>query len=340
MRQYVILGCGPSARAAALEIRAQDPRARVTMISREFTPFYLRPALADYVAGALGRNELVQQDPEILEDTEIEVRAGCRVYRLFPHESRVLLSDGTSVYFDRLLLATGAAPLLSDYAARLRNKVTTLSCLADAVRIARAGLEQKAWVLVSGEGHTGLEAVRAFAGRGCRVVYLTTHTRFWSPHSSVARADVLQKLLTERVEVLFDEAVLDVLDLNGELYRVVTSSRRTIDVGLVCEARELVPVTDYLEGSGVLVDRGVVVDPDLRTNFDGVFAAGDVARVVDAEGNWQRTNFGWESAQAQGLVAGHNLVHGGGRSVSEGDSHFAQLHGTKLLDRWGKNRDG
>ncbi|HSH68374.1 MAG TPA: FAD/NAD(P)-binding oxidoreductase, partial [Deferrisomatales bacterium] len=127
MRQYVILGCGPAARAAAREVRVQDPRGRVTLVSREFTPFYLRPALADFVAGSVGREALVQQDPRILEDPEIEVRAGCRVYRVFPHESRVLLSDGTSLYFDRLLLATGAAPRLSDYAARLRNKVTTLS---------------------------------------------------------------------------------------------------------------------------------------------------------------------------------------------------------------------
>ena len=334
MRQYVILGCGPAACAAAREVRVQDPRGRVTLVSREFTPFYLRPALADFVAGTVGHAALVQQDPEILEDPGIEVRAGCRVYRVFPHESRVLLSDGTSLYFDRLLLATGAAPRLADYAARLRNKVTTLSCLADAVRIARAGLECDAWVLVSGEGHAGLEAVRAFAQRGNRVIYLTTHTRLWNPRSSVARSEVLQKLLKEKVEVLFDEAVLDLLDLNGERYRVVTSSRRTIDVSLVCEARDLVPVTEYLEGSGLLVDHGVVVDPDLRTNFDGVFAAGDVARVVDAEGNWQRTNFGWESAAQQGRVAGHNLVHGGGLAVIEGDAHFAQLHGTRLLERW------
>ncbi|WP_461394912.1 FAD-dependent oxidoreductase, partial [Deferrisoma sp.] len=51
MRQYVILGTGPAGTAAAETIRAEDPKARITMVSREFTPFYLKPALADYVAG-------------------------------------------------------------------------------------------------------------------------------------------------------------------------------------------------------------------------------------------------------------------------------------------------
>ncbi len=336
MRQYVILGCGPSGRAAAREIRAQDPTGRVTLVSREFTPLYLRPALADFVAGALGRRELVIQDPHLASDPEVEIRAGCRVYRLFPHESRILLSDGTSLYFDRLLLATGSSPRLVDYAARLRNKVHTLACFSDAVRITRLGLPRDAWVLVSGEGYTGLEVVRAFAKRGCRVVYLTTHTRFWTPGAPVARADVVQKLLSEKVEVLFDEAVLDVLDLNGEGYRVVTSSRRTIDVGLVCEARELVPAVECLDGSGVVQDQGVVVDLELRTNFDNIFAAGDVARVFDSEGNRHRVNFGWASAARQGEVAGHNLVHGGGRSVETDEAHFQDLYGGKLLERWSR----
>ncbi|GAB4258172.1 MAG: hypothetical protein Kow0092_05620 [Deferrisomatales bacterium] len=334
MRQYVILGCGPAGRAAAKAIREEDGRARVTMVSQEFTPFYLRPALADYVAGTLGKGELVVPDKGILEDPGIEVRSGCRVYRLFPHESRVLLSDGTSLYFDRLLLATGAKPVLAGYAARLRNKVHTLASFADAVRIGRVGLGRDDWVLVSGDGYTGLEVVRAFVKRGSRVVYLTGHTRFWSPNSSVARADVLRKLLAEKVEVLFDEAVLDVLDLNGEGYRVVTSSRRAIDVGLVCEARSLSPSVDYLEGSGLLVDQGVVVDRELRTNFDNIFAAGDAARVFDSEGNWQRVNFGWASAAEQGRVAGYNLVHGGGARVAEADLFFAHLYGAKLLERW------
>ncbi|MEW6488695.1 MAG: FAD/NAD(P)-binding oxidoreductase [Thermodesulfobacteriota bacterium] len=334
MRQYVILGCGPAGRAAAREVRRQDPKGEVTLVSREFTPFHLRPALADFVAGALGRREVVVQDPELAEDPGVAVRAGCRVYRLFPHESRILLSDGTSLYFDRLLLATGSTPRLADYAARLRNKVHTLACFSDAVRLTRLGLPRDAWVLVSGEGHAGLEVVRAFAKRGCRVVYLTTHTRFWSPGSPVARADVLQKLLSEKVEVLFGEAVLDVMDLNGEGYRVITSSRRAIDVGLVCEARELVPAVEYLEGSGLVVDQGVVVDRELRTNFDNIFAAGDVARVFDSEGNWHRVNFGWQSAGRQGAVAGHNLVQGGGQSVEAGEGFFADLAGGKLLERW------
>lgn len=334
MRQYVILGCGPAGRAAAREVRAQDPSARVTLVSREFTPFYLRPAVPDFVSGALGRDDLVMQEPDLLGDPAVEVKAGARVYRLFPHESRVLLSDGTSLYFDRLLLATGAEPYLAGHAARLRNKVHTLASLADAVRIVRMGLAREGVVLVVGEGHIGLEAVRSFARRGHRVAYLTGHTRFWSPGSSVSRFQVLQKLVQERVEVLFDEAVLDVLDLNGELYRVVTSSRRTLDVALVCEARELVPNMGYLEGSGVVVDRGVVVDLELRTNFDNVYAAGDAAQVFDDEGNWHRINFGWQSAGRQGRIAGYNLVHGGGAAVSGEETYFADLQGAKLLDRW------
>lgn len=336
MRRYVILGCGPAGCAAAKEIRVQDPKAKVTLVSREFTPFYLRPALADFVAGSLARSQLVVQDGAILEDPDVEVRAGCRIASVFPHESRVVLTEGTSLYFDQLLVATGGAPRMDACARKLRHKVHTLASLADAVRIAAKGLAKGALVLVSGEGHTGLETVRAFASRGCRVIYLTSHTRFWNPRSPLSRSQVLQKLVAAPVEVLFDEVVLDVLDLNGEGYRAVTSSRRQLNVELICEAGELSPSVDYLEGSGVVVDHGVVVDLELRTNFDNVFAAGDAAQVFDDDGNRHRVNFGWESAARQGRVAGHNLVHGGGKAVLAEEPFFGELRGPKLLERWGR----
>ncbi len=335
MRQYVILGTGPAGTAAAEVVRQEDPKARITLVSREFTPFYLKPALAVFVAGRLERDRLIRPDTPVLKDPYTEVRAGARVYRVFPHESRVLLSDGTSLYFDRLLVATGAVSRMGRRATELRHKVHTLNSFADAVRIAGTGVGKGAWVLVEGEGHTGLEVVRAFAMRGCRVVYLTNHTRFWPPGSPVARADVLEKLLSEKVEVLFDETVLDILDRNGDGYRVVTSTRRAIDVDLVCEAGALEPAVGYLEGSGMLVDRGVVVDRELRTSFDNIFAAGDAARVFDSENGWTRGNFGWQSAREQGRVAGYNLVHGGGRRVGASEAHFRRLTGTALLERWG-----
>jgi len=145
---------------------------------------------------------------------------------------------------------------------------------------------------------------------------------------------VLHKLVSAPVEVLFDEVILDVLDLNGEGYRAVTSSRRLLNVELICEASELLPSIDFLEGSGVVVDQGVVVDLELRTNFDNVFAAGDVAQVFDDDGNWHRSNFGWDSAARQGRVAGYNLVHGSGKSVSAEEPFFGDYRGLKLLERW------
>jgi NADPH-dependent 2,4-dienoyl-CoA reductase/sulfur reductase-like enzyme len=334
MIQYVVLGCGPAGRAAAAEIRRRDRGGRVTMVSREAVPFYLKPAIADFAAGRAKREEVVIPDARLVADSDVEVRAGARVMNLFPHESRVLLSDGTSLYFDRLLIATGGAPVLEGYAARLRNKVQTLFTFADAVRVARSGLAKGAWVAVSGAGRPGMEAVRTFVLLGCRVVYLTSHPRFWSETVGMARPVAMERLMASKVEVLFDEAVLDVLDLGGEAYRMVTSSRRTIDVSMVCEAGELAPDTDFLEGSGLLLDEGVVVDLELRTNFDNIYAAGDAARVYDVEEGWHRVNFGWKSAHAQGLVAGHNLVEGGGREVTLGEGHFDVFEGAQTADRW------
>ena len=83
MRQYLVLGCGPAGRAAAREIRSQDRTGQVTLVSREFTPFYLRPALPDYVAGAIDKGQIVIQDREVLEDPGIQVRSGCRAYVRF-----------------------------------------------------------------------------------------------------------------------------------------------------------------------------------------------------------------------------------------------------------------
>jgi len=332
--EYVIIGCGPAALHAARAIGKQDKKADITLISWELTPFYIRPAIVDYLSGEVNRESLIYRPLDILQGVSARFELGRRVIDVQPNKKAVRFSDGSQLCYDSLLIASGAKPRVESTWLAHREKFRTVRSLADIIRLKRS-LDVAQSVVVVGGGYIALEIIRACHKKGLRVTYLTSPETFWDRSiTGIDSETVAEKIESAGIEMISDDQVSDIIDRDGTGYRVITGKGLSIDVDLVILSAEHDPNIDFLEDSGLQLEWGVVVNRELRTSSPDIFAAGDVAQVMLPEGGLNRLNFGWRSACEQGIVAGTNMT--GGKPISIGDDnfYFSHLEGKKLLERW------
>ena len=105
-----------------------------------------------------------------------------------------------------------------------------------------------------------------------------------------------------------NETIRDVIDLDGITWQAFTSKGRCLDCSFIISAQGDRPNIDFLKNSGLALEKGLLVNEELRTNISNIYAAGDVAQVYDLNRGINRINFGWKSASRQGALAGQNMA--------------------------------
>ncbi|MGH7410167.1 MAG: NAD(P)/FAD-dependent oxidoreductase, partial [Candidatus Methylomirabilis sp.] len=128
----------------------------------------------------------------------------------------------------------------------------------------------------------------------------------------IVENECLQLGLTVRCGVKATE----VLGKNGHVTGVKVESGEVVPCQLLVMAAGVVPNIDFLDETGVTINRGVVVDAYQRTNLEGIYAAGDVAETVDMFSDERVVNAIWPEALNQGRIAGLNMA--GVATVYEG----------------------
>ena len=110
------------------------------------------------------------------------------------------------------------------------------------------------------------------------------------------------------MELRHEELIKEIKGEDGQVASVVTTKGKEMPCQVVGYAIGAIPATAVLAGSGMKMDKGVLVDDKLRTNFPNVYAAGDVAQALDLVHGDYRVNTSVANAQAQGEVAGSNMA--------------------------------
>lgn len=305
---YVIVGASLAGASAAAALRRSGFKGEIVLIGDELHLPYLRPPLSKhFLKGTYQNARLLIHPREFYDQNRIELRLGVRAVALDINARIVELASGDRIQYDRLLIANGAcARRLSVPGAHL-DGIHYLRTLDDAERI-RAEMDIGRRVVVVGAGFIGGEVASVCRERGLEVVMV-----------EMLRAP-LQHILGEQigsaignihrengVEVLTGERVIA---FRGEkrVNRVVTSSGKVINCDFVVVGVGALPETSWLDGSGVYVDNGVVVNEYCETNVPGIYAAGDIANT------WhpifgERIRIEHETnAQQQGVAAARNML--------------------------------
>jgi 3-phenylpropionate/trans-cinnamate dioxygenase ferredoxin reductase component len=305
---FVIAGASLAGAKAAEALREEGFEGRVVLIGAEQERPYERPPLSkDYLRGETERSKTYVHEQGFYAENEIELRTGTAASSIDATRSEVVLESGERIRFDRLLLATGAAPRrLRAPGAELQG-IYYLRELSDSDAI-RERLQDGGKLVVIGAGWIGAEVAASARQKGLEVTVLH--------HGSVPLERVLgQKLGAVYRDVHHDHGVqllaytgLAAFEGNRSVERVRTEDGRTIDCDFVVVGVGVTPRTELAESAGLAIDNGVVVNEHLETSRPGVFAAGDVANAHHPfYGRPIRVEH-WANALHQGPAAARNML--------------------------------
>lgn len=307
---YVIVGSGIAGLAAAEAIRAQDPPARISMVSEEADPCYSRPGLAYLLRGDFSERQLAIRSKADMDALQLD-RLHARVEALDLACHALTLSDGRELHYDRLLLATGALAVTPSFPGGALDGVVKLDSLADTRRIL-ARVRRGRPAVVIGGGITALELAEGLRARGMRVHYFLRGRGYWTDVlDEVESAVVLGRLRHEGVEVHLETQIEEAQGRDGRLCAVRTKAGQIVPCEMLAAAIGVRPRIDLARAAGLQVNRGVLVNHFLQSSDPDVFAAGDTAEVVNPASGQGVLDVLWPVALRQGGAAGANMAGAG-----------------------------
>ncbi len=307
MHHVVIVGASLAGLQAAQTLRRADEDLSITLIGAERHLPYDRPPLSKhFLAGEWDEMKLrlrAAADPDALGVTW---RLGCAATGVSLEERTVSLADGSSESWDGLVIATGASP--RPLPGVELDGVHVLRTLDDAAALKTDLDAGPARVVVIGFGFIGAEVAATARERGIEVSIVEAAD---TPLARVLPADVGAQVAalhrSHDVDVHLGTGA-SIAGADGRVVGVDLDDGTRIDADVVVIGIGVVPATDWLEGSGLTIDNGIVCDATCQA-APGVVVAGDVAR-------WPNQRFGpeptrveqWDNAVEQGGYAARRLL--------------------------------
>lgn len=315
---YLIVGNSVAAVGAIRAIRKLDMQGNITVISRERYAAYGRP-LISYLLGGLITEKGMSYLPEgFYEENRVNLLLSTEVTRVDTQAKRVFFAGGDSMPYDKLLLATGGDPFLPPIEGMAdRDRVYTFTTWDDAARL-KAVADDIGRAVVIGGGLIGLKAAEGLnlLNKSVTVVELADRV-LSSAFDRPAGKIVARKMRANGIDVITEDTVTRIEGDGGRISGVTLKSGDFIPCDTVVVAIGVRPAASFLKESGILVNRGIVVDDSMQTSVPGVFAAGDVAEASDFFGLGKNPMPIWPDAYIQGDIAG-SFMAGGEKSYEGG----------------------
>ena len=313
--RHLILGNGPAGVVAAETLRKLAPGDSVTLVGDEPGPPYSRMAIPYLLMGNIEepgtwlRKEAGHFDRLCILQKEGRAKSVDTAKRV------VTLESGEVLAWDRLLIASGSRPNRPPIPGIDLPGVHPCWTLADAKAI-MARAKPGSRVVQMGAGFIGCIIMEALAARGVDLVVVEVGERV-VPRMMTPGAGELIKTWCQRkgVRVLTATRVA-ALAQSGAGLTVTLDSGEHIEASLVISATGVTPNTDFLAGSSIACDEGVLVDDHMQTNVAGVYAAGDVSRAPEFDTDKKIAYAIQPTAVEQARIAALNMA--GREAVSPG----------------------
>ncbi|MFI8993864.1 NAD(P)/FAD-dependent oxidoreductase [Streptomyces sp. NPDC053542] len=305
MRTVTVVGASLAGLYAARALRSQGFDGRLVIVGDEHHRPYDRPPLSkDFLRGTIGQDALALADAEEVAELDAEWLLGTRAAGLAADGRSVVLEGGRTLATDGVVIATGATPR------RLPGPelagVHTLRDLDDAQGLRDDLAGGPVRVVVIGGGFIGAEVASSCAALGHEVTVVEAAPLPLLPQLGEEMAGVCAALHGDHGVNLVTGTGVAALqgDPGGRVTGVELADGRVLPADTVVVGIGVRPNTDWLAGSGLALEDGVVTDAGCVTTLPHVVAVGDVARV-----DGSRTEH-WNSATEQAATAVHNLLAG------------------------------
>ena len=310
MNVVVIGGVAAGTKAAAKLLR-QDRSAKVTVYTKSKDISYAGCGLPYYVGGSIEtRDELIVNTPAKYAGlTGAEVKTEMEAVSLDAAAKTVTFANGEVVSYDKLVIATGAAPFVPNVPGTQLPGVFTVRTPDDAIGLRAYVDENKCRnAVVVGGGFIGLEIAENLLAKGLKVTVVDMASQVMPNLFDAEVADYIRRQLQAKgIRVVTGAGLQEVVGTDKATG--ISTSVGNFDGEAVVLAIGVRPATAWLNGSGIEMNRGtVVVDKFQRTNLSDVYAVGDCAQVynrVTGKGQWSAMG---STANITGRLLAKNLT--------------------------------
>jgi len=328
----LIIGGGRAAASFVDAYREAGGEALITIVSADASPPYNRPPLSKGVLrGEMEPDGSLVHEAEEYDDLVVELRLDTTVESVDPAAHTVQLAGGESLQYGTLVIASGAHPRhLSSVPGGDLPAVRTFRTLADAVAVAQEAPEARK-ILVVGGSFIGSEVAASLRMRGLDVTLVEQGDHLVPALASEELSDQVADLYREHgVELLLGEQIQEFRANGRSLTGAVTASGQEIEAFLAVVGVGVEPETGFLEGSGLELDNGIVVDDHFQASAEDIYAIGDVARFDDTVAGRPRRIEHWSNADNQGRYLGTALAGGGRTAYAEVSVFFTKMFDLQL----------
>ena len=314
-QRIVIIGGGIAGVSAAQAARETDPKARIFLVCDEAELPYYRTRILEWINGADPEKLRLRSDLWYIDMGIQVVRA--RATAVAAENRQVRFSDGSYLYYDRLILTTGASAILPETVYAQLPGVGPLRNVEDVRRV----MSYTGPTVVVGDGLLAVEAAWQLSRAGRDVTILGRGRRLLAQHLDKEGSAFLLRV----VELLGIHVALQ-----GELSaledgRAYLADGRAFAADSVVFASGIRSNGKMGQSAGASLNRGILVDRQMRTTVDQVWAAGDCAEL---EGEVAGL---WTVAMEQGAVAGTNAAGGYRVYTPKPHAYTMQAMGIVLL---------
>jgi NADPH-dependent 2,4-dienoyl-CoA reductase/sulfur reductase-like enzyme len=314
---HLIIGGGIAGMSAAQAIRVRDGHCSIAVFGNEPHPVYSRVLLPHVVRGRVGEGKTYLGTQPEFAARHITYLPGRTVLSVDPALHAVHLDDGTEVGYGKLLIATGGrvralqVPGIENVDVRYFQTLDDARVLRDLPGMGNPAGSGAPAVVIGG-GFIAVELAMAFVERGMPTsVVLRGDGMFGNLLGPAGRDRVEAVMAAKGVRIIKHAEVREVVGGPHAQALVLSNGEQLpfaeLGVGIGLELN-----VEFLAQSGITLSRGVLVDERLHSSMPDVYAAGDVAEMVDARVGQRRIVGNWQNAMFQGRVAGDLMAGGEG----------------------------
>ncbi len=309
-RRIVIAGGGIAGLNAAKSAREQDPDCSIVILEALNTNTYVRTRLPDYISGTDSYKEIFPYDDSWYEKNRIDLKKNTRITGIDVAQKTIITDKGNYDY-DSLVVALGSSGNIPPIPGAKLENCFPVRTVADADKIRSLSRSGKICTIIGG-GLLGLEMAWAIRQLGCDVNVIHNSSRLRPKKIDEEGAKLLYKAISDKGINLYMNAQVQEIWGDNRAEYVRLDSGAEVKSDFVILSVGVNANTQPLKDSGINMGRSVVVDKYMKTNIEGIYAAGDVAE-------YNGKSYGiWPIAVEQGKIAGTN--------AAGGKSEYSEIH--------------
>jgi len=326
-RRHLIIGGGTAGINAIRTIREEDGGAsEITLVSAERP--YSRMVLPYYLGRSIAESHLFTATPGTLARWGVKPQLGRRASALDAGHSTLTLNDGAKIEYDDCLIATGSSAVRPSIPGADGPGVHCFWTLEEARGVIRE-IKAGSHVVMVGAGFIAFTILNSVLALGARLTVVEIAPRVLPRMIDAPGAGIVEAWLRRHGVEVLTSAHLAKIESSGGRRRLNFRDGSEIVADLVMMATGIKANLDWLDGSAIRVNRGVVVDDHLRSSVPNVYAAGDVAEGRNLVTGAPEVHAIEPTAMEHGRVVGANMA---GRDLAYRGSLLMNIVGVRGLE--------